>query len=258
MSIDRSRRIQTEIDRTDMHTEYGAYHFADDNITTLSQPDVATTLEAIAAQPSRDTLIVTPELSLMNDDEFGQLAPGYGQGDQTNALLTRRIHDLEDISDDTTNTIMMGVPVRSPYGRNNNGLVVAKNGKIIHTQRKQALSMVEEQLGWFEHRDAPNRYQQMGRMALICSELAMVSDPAFFEKVSTDTLLVPAMWGVPSTTPEAYARHGGRDGYHAYALGRAAQLAMEAFPRVNRIYVADRSVAGSVPQSGRLKAKRDD
>lgn len=244
------------IDRTEIEREHGAYVFDDDKVTIISQPTVEHTLASVAAQPDSNSLVVTPELSLLDDHELADFSSERQRSDEMIRLLTERFDALKDISKTTTNTIMMGAPVLSSRGSFNNGVIVAEEGEIIHTQRKVYPSPQEEMLGWFEYSDAPHRYQRLGRAVLICSELPYASKLSPLERVMADTLLVPAAWGIPSMSPEAYARHGGRDGYHQYTLDSAVRMAAEEMPRLKQVYVADRSIAGSVPQIGRLTIER--
>ena len=261
MSVENIRKIQTslDVDRTDIHDSHGVYRYDDDNITVISQPTFKDTLEAIEDQRPTFATIVTPELSLLDNAEFEDFSKERQSREDTIKLLSERFRRLKDVSYDSGNIIMMGAPVSSiaAKGSYNNGVVTALNGSIVHTQRKNEPGPHEEALGWFEYQDDPNRYNKMGSTALICSELLLavlkLDDTV---KANTERLLVPAAWGVTSTTPEAVERHGGVDEYNQYMLDTSAKLAALSLPNLNSVYIADRPVNGNKPQIGRLKIDR--
>lgn len=243
-------------DHSEMHYEHGVFHYPDDNITVVSQPSFEDTLEAIADQRSNNTMIITPELALLNDDEFHDFSPEK-QTDAMLKTLNERFCRLKGVSYDTTNTIMMGAPLQSPTRTGfNNGAAVFQYGSTAHLQRKKHPGPYEESLGWFEYNADQNPYHRLGATGLICSELIFAISLERKVRDETEKVLMPAAWGVPSMTPEAAAQYGTVDEYNQYTLDRVASMAAEDLPKLKNIYIADRIVDGGVPQSGKIDIVR--
>lgn len=243
-------------DHSEMHYTHGVFHYPEDNITIVSQGSFEDTLEAIADQPSKNTTIVTPELALLNDDEFHD----FSVEKQTNAMLkslNERFCRLKGVSYDTSNTIMMGAPLQSPTRTGyNNGAAVFQHGSTAHLQRKKYPGPYEEGLGWFEYTADQNPYHRLGATGLICSELIFALALEKKLRDTTDKVLMPAAWGVPSMTPEAVTQYGSIDNYNQYTLDTVASMAAEDLPNLKSIYIADRVVDGGVPQSGKISIVR--
>lgn len=243
-------------DHSEMHYTHGVFHYPEDNITVVTQPTFEDTLQAIADQPANNTTIVTPELALLNDDEFHD----FSIEKQTDAMLktlNERFCRLKGVSYDTSNAIMIGAPLQSPTRTGyNNGAAVFQYGSTTHLQRKKHPGPYEEELGWFEYGADQNPYHKLGATGLICSELIFAIALEKKLRNNTDKILMPAAWGVPSMTPETAAAYGTTDQYNQYTLDTAASMAAEDLPNLKSIYIADRVVDGGAPQSGKINIAR--
>lgn len=167
-----------------------------------------------------------------------------------------RIIQLQSISRDTNNTLLVGLPLTSSApNRQSNGLIAIQHGEIIHEQRKVNPTFYEAKNEHFYYEKSPNYYYSLGKTALICSELIFASTLDDTLREQTTDLLIPAAWSVPTVTPEAVALHESLADYHHDTLNRSATWAARSLPQLTHIYIADRPIAG-MPQSGRIHIKR--
>lgn len=243
--------------RSEVHNTLGVFEFPDDNITIISQPTIADTLAAVREQPAHGTTILTPELSLLETKELRNFTPEYQRHPETVRRIGERVSQLLDLSKETNNTILAGVPLASSKsGMQSNGLIATRHGAIIRQQHKVSPSLYELKVNHFCYNTPANRYHEMGRTAMICSELIFAGMLDSRLRQDTTDVLMPAAWSVPTISPETAATFPTLDAYYQDALTESVAWSTQFFPNLNHVYVADRPLDAK-PQNGRFSVRHE-
>ena len=145
------------------------------------------TLVKLIKQTPKDSLILAPELCLNGY--------AYDRLDEAVQISAKAIPILKELSKDKT--ISLTLTTKSPR-KHLNTLYIFHKGKIVHTQSKHQLFVMNEEKDHFKAGDLEDiKIVKVGELkvaALICFEMRFTQ---LWERLKgADIILVPAMWGV--------------------------------------------------------------
>lgn len=240
---------------SEIHSDFGAYHFDEDNVTVVSEPEYKKLVDTVSDLPDDGRTVITPELAMLDDHELKD-AKNFLKSPLGFLQLHNRLGQLLEASQGSSNTLLVGAPIASEKRGYNNGLYIVRDGEVIQKQRKTKPGVFELLSETYTYDDDANRYfDVMGAVALVCSEMPMAYDLPDRER-QAETFYVSAAWGMPPQNPEKAKRdYGSIDAYNAATLEAGVRLAASEAPNLKKIYIADRPMSGA-PLNGKIEIER--
>jgi predicted amidohydrolase len=145
-------------------------------------------LITLIKKQSKDSFILAPELCLNGY--------AYDRLQEASEITNQAIPELKQLSADKTISLTMTTKSENNFL---NTLFIFSKGKIVHTQSKNKLFVLNDERVHFTSGEEDDiKIIQIGELrvaALICFELRFID---FWKKMQgADLILVPAMWGKP-------------------------------------------------------------